>query len=642
MRGLPTVCLVAALLVPATLGAEVTRVEIARRTDLGLSGYEKIVGTIHFAVDPKDPHNKIIADLDKAPVNASGRVEFSSDLYILRPKAPRGNGAALVDILNRGNKVALNGFNRGGSPDPATDNDLGDRFLMRFGYTLVWVGWEFDVPERPLAMRIRVPVATDRGAAITGIVRAKWTANARATEFGVNDLASYDAVDPAGPDSRLATCPQFLATACREIPRARWRLAGHTVTLDGGFEPGTTYELSYRAANPPVAGLGLAAIRDTASWLKHQPDAAAPVRYAYGFGSSQSGRFLRSFLYEGFNTDEKDRQVFDAVFAHIAGAARINLNERWSKPVASGYDVTAFPFADAALQDPVSGAREGTLANARVGAHAPKVFYTNTPVEYWGGGKAAALVHTDPAGTADLPLAPNVRVYFIAGTQHSPSRFPPQITAGQQQDNAVDYWWTLRALLLAMHKWVKEGVEPPPSQYPRLQDRTLVPAASVALPAIPGVPSPRALDGGSRSANRFLPGGAGAGTKLPLLVPEVNDDGNERSGIRLPQIAVPLATYTGWNFRQPANGSPGELVSLLGSTIPFPATRAERDKTKDPRRSIEERYRSQDAYLEQVQKVLDDLVIKGYLVYDDGPRILQRATDEWDLLVTERSPGPKR
>jgi len=248
MRGLPTICLFAALLVPATLRAEVTRVEITRRTDLGLSGYEKIVGTIHFAVDPKDPHNKIIADLDKAPVNASGRVEFSSDLYILRPKAPRGNGAALVDILNRGNKVALNGFNRGGSPDPATDNDLGDRFLMRFGYTLVWVGWEFDVPDRPMTMRVRVPVATDRGAPITGIVGAKWTANTRATEFAVADLASYDAIDAGGADSRLAACPHFMATACREIPRAQWRLAGHTVTLDAGFEPGTTYQVSYRAA----------------------------------------------------------------------------------------------------------------------------------------------------------------------------------------------------------------------------------------------------------------------------------------------------------------------------------------------------------------------------------------------------------
>jgi hypothetical protein len=643
MRGLSTLSLVASLLLPATLQAEVTRVEIARRADLGLSGYEKIAGTIYFALDPRDPHNQTIADLDKAPVNASGRVEFSSDLYILRPKAPRGNGAALVDILNRGNKVVLSGFNRGGSPDPDNDNDLGDRFLMRFGYTLVWVGWEFDVPDRPMAMRIHVPVATDGGKAITGIVRAKWTANARATEYPVNDLARYDAIDAGGADSRLVACQEFAAGSCTEIPRAQWRVAGHTVTFDSGFEPGKTYEVAFRASNPPVAGLGFAAVRDTASWLKHQPDAPAPVRYAYGYGSSQSGRFLRSFLYEGFNTDEKDRQVFDAVFAHIAGAARLNLNERWSKPVALGlYDATAFPFADASLVDPTSGAREGTLANPRIGAHAPKVFYTNTPVEYWGAGRVAALVHTHPAGNADLQLPPNVRVYFIAGTQHSPSRFPPAVTNGQQEDNAVDYWWTMRALLLAMHKWVKEGAEPPPSLYPRLQDRTLVPAANLALPAIPGVPSPRALLAGTRIANRLLAGGAGAGAKLPLVVPDVDEDGNERAGIRLPSIAVPLATYTGWNFRQPANGAPGELVPLLGSTIPFPATRADREKTKDPRRSIEERYRSQDEYLEQVQKVLDDLVIKGYLVYDDGPRILQRATDEWDLLVTERSPGPKR
>ena len=643
MRGRFALCLVAALLVPSTLRAEVTRVEIARRADLGLSGYEKIVGTIYFAVDPKDPRNRTIADLDKAPVNAAGRVEFSSDLYILRPKAPRGNGAALVDILNRGNKVALSGFNRGGSPDPQSDADLGDRFLMRFGYTLVWVGWEFDVPDRPMAMRIRVPVATDGGKPISGIVRARWTANARATEFVVNDLARYDATDPAGADSRLVACAELLATSCAEVPRAEWRVTGHTVTVDRGFEPGRTYEVAYRAANPPVAGLGFAAIRDTASWLKHQPDAVAPVRYAYGYGSSQSGRFLRSFLYEGFNTDEKNRQVFDAVFAHIAGAARLALNERWAKPVALGlYDSTAFPFADASVDDPLSGARDGLLANPRVGAHAPKVFYTNTPVEYWGAGRSAALIHTTPDGSADRGLPPNVRVYFIAGTQHSPSRFPPAVSNGQQEDNTVDYWWAMRALLLALHKWVKEGVEPPPSLYPRLQDGTLVPASKIALPAIPAVASPRALTAGRRAANRLLAGGAGAGASLPLLVPEVDDDGNERGGIRLPEVAVPLATYTGWNFRKPDLGSPGALVPLIGATIPFPATRADRAKTKDPRRSIEERYRSQDEYLAQVQKVLDDLVIKGYLVYDDEPMMLQRATDEWDLFVTERSPGSKR
>jgi hypothetical protein len=624
------------LVLAGPASAEVTRVDVARRVDLGASGYEKIVGTIHFAVDPRDSRNRTVVDLDKAPVNDAGRVEFSSDLYILRPKAPRGNGAALVDVLNRGNKIVLSGFNRGGSPDPTTENDLGDRFLMRFGFTIVWVGWEFDLADRPMTMKIHVPVATDRGR-ITGIVRATFTANAKATEFTVTELAKYDATDPDGADRQLTVRPQMLGPGGETIPRSQWRVAGHTITLDTGFEPGKTYEVSYRAANPPVAGLGYVAVRDTTAWLKHQPDALAPVRFAYGYGSSQSGRFLRGFLYEGFNTDEHDRQVFDGVMAHIAGASRLSLNERWAKPTGLGaYNATAFPFADASLRDPIGGAEDGLLENARMGGHAPKVFYTNTPVEYWGAGRVAALIHTTPDGKADLPLPDNVRVYFIAGTQHSPSRFPAEISNGQQPDNPIDYWWTMRALLLAMHKWVKEGAAPPPSLYPRLQDHTLVTAASVAFPAIPGVASPRALSAGVRIANRYLERGSGTGTPLPLLVPAVDEDGNERAGIRLPEVAVPLATYTGWNFRKPAIGATGELVSLLGSSIAFPATRAARDAAGDPRRSIEERYRSQDDYLAKVEQAADALVKAGYLLVDDEPRILQRAGDQWEMIVVSR------
>ena len=635
--------LAVALSVPTAIAdAEVTRVDVARRMDLGASGYEKIVGTIHFAVDPGDPRNRGVVDLEKAPVNAAGRVEFSSDLYILRPKAPRGNGAALVDILNRGNKIVLNGFDRGGSPDPATENDLGDRFLMRFGFTVVWVGWEFDLEDRPMTMKIHVPAAAEHGT-ITGVVRATFTAGAPAGDVTVTELAKYDASDPAGPDSQLTVRAQMLGGRGEAIPRNQWRVAGHTVTLAGGFEPGKTYEISYRAANPPIAGLGYVAVRDTTAWLKHQPDALAPVRFAYSYGSSQSGRFLRGFLYDGFNTDERDRQVFDGVMAHIAGASRLSLNQRWARPTGLGvYNATAFPFADARLRDPVSGAQDGLLENARMGAHAPKIFYTNTPVEYWGTGRVAALVHTSPDGKTDLPLPDNVRVYFIAGTQHSPSRFPAEISNGQQVDNPIDYWWTLRALLLAMHRWVKEGAPPPPSLYPRLQDGTLVPAASIAFPAIPGVASPRTLTAGVRIANPSLNGGGGAGAPLPLLVPAVDEDGNERAGIRLPDVAVPLATYTGWNFRKPSIGAPGELVSLLGSSIAFPATRAAREAARDPRRSIEERYRSQEEYLAKVEQAADALVKAGYLLVDDEPRMLQRSADLWDLAVTARSPGPKR
>jgi hypothetical protein len=281
----------------------------------------------------------------------------------------------------------------------------------------------------------------------------------------------------------------------------------------------------------------------------------------------------------------------------------------------------------------VSGAQEGLLDNARARAHQPKVFYTNTAVEYWGTGRVAALIHTTPDGAADLKPPDNARVYFFAGTQHSPARFPPTVGNGQQIDNPVEFAWTLRALLLAMHRWVSTGTPPPQNAYPTLADRTLVKASDIGFPAVPEVASPVALTAGPRAANPLLPGGGGAGTPLPLLVPAVDEDGNERAGIRLPDVAVPLATYTGWNFRNRSIGSPGELMSLLGSAVPFPITRAARAAAKDPRRSIEERYPSRDEYLAQVEKVADALVLRGYVLYDDLPRILQRATDTWDVIV---------
>ena len=621
--------------------AEVTRVEIKTRADVGTTGVEKIVGKAYFSVDPRDRHNRIVVDIDKVPTGSAGRVEFAADFYVLKPKSS-GNGAALVDVLNRGGKPALTGFNRGGTNDPSKDEDLGDRFLFRQGFTVAWIGWEFDIPDQPGLMRIYAPIATEGGKAITGIVRASFTAP-RGAEFVVTDLMNYDASDPDGPESHLTVRPAFLSRA-EPIARSRWHVKGHTVHLDGGFDPAKVYEISYRAANPPVAGLGLIAMRDFAAWLRHQPDSVAPVAHAYAFGSSQSGRFLRDFLYEGFNTDERDRQVFDGVMSHIAGAARIDLNARWSTPRGLGvYGATAFPFADASLRDPISGVQEGLLDNPRSKMNQPKVFYTNTPVEYWGTGRVAALIHTSPDGRSDLTLPDNIRFYFLAGTQHAPARFPAEIRAGQQRDNPVDYWWTMRALLLDMHRWVTEAMPPPPSAYPTLRDHTLVPAASVAFPAIPGVQSPRGLTAGSRVANPLVAGGAGGGAPLPLLVPEVDGDGNELSGIRVPDVAVPLGTFTGWNFSDPAKGVPGDLVALLGSFIPFAPNRAAREAAGDPRKSIEERYPSREDYLSRVRQAADGLVQRRYLLADDVARVMQRAGDMWDLggrVATERLRQP--
>src|SRR6202158_337567 len=416
--------------------AEVVRVDISKRADVGTSGYEKIVGTIHFAVDPDDPRNRVIVDLDTAATNASRRVEFSADLYILRPRdLARSNGVALVEVSNRGHKGLLSGFSRAqGTLDLATDADLGDGFLTKQGYTLVWVGWQFDVSRGGVLLGLEAPAA----AGVSGIVRADFTPNDHGTEMTIADLSGYSPVDPNATDTTLTERdgPYGKADA---IAHDRWTLRGRTVTMTGGFEPGRTYELAYRSANLPIARVGLAAFRDTASWLKYQPDALATARYTYAYGSSQSGRFLRTFLYYGFNSDEKGRQVFDGVMAHIAGAARLSLNERGATPNTLGmFNATAFPFADAAQHDPMGGRTEGLIDNERARRNQPKIFYTNTAVEYWGGGRSAALIHTSADGKSDVTPPDNVRVYFLTGAQHGPARFPPRITTGQQPENPVE------------------------------------------------------------------------------------------------------------------------------------------------------------------------------------------------------------
>jgi hypothetical protein len=632
------VVLALSLLLPAIVAAEVTRVEVSSKRDVaggrafGTAGpYELIVGRIYFTVDPNHARNKIVTDLDKAPRNAAGQVEFSADLAILKPKdSNHGSGVALIDIVNRGNKTVLTSFNRAApSRDLSTDAELGDGFLLRQGHTLVWVGWEFDVPTRSGGMRIEVPVAKG----VTGTVRASFIPESREEEIAVRDLSGYVPASPEAAENTL-TVRDGLQGTVSTIPRQKWRVSGTTVTLEGGFEPGRVYEISYGAANPPVSGLGFVAVRDTASWIRYATDPAASAKYAYVFGSSQSGRFLRDFLYQGFNTDEGNRQVFDAVMANIAGASRIDLNNRWATPIGLGSNTaTSFPFADTKQRDPVTGADEGALDNVRARDHQPKIFYTNTGVEYWGGGRAAALIHTAPDGSRDLVVPDNERIYFLTGSQHGPSRFPSAVTNGQQRDNPNNYWWTMRALMVAMDKWVRDRVQPPASRYPRLQDGTLVRSADVAFPTLATVTSPRTLLPSQRGMNRLVAQEGAPGTPLALLVPQVDQDGNELAGIRLPEIAVPLATYTGWNFRKPAIGAPNQLYPLLGSYVPFAGTKGERERAHDPRQSLEERYPTRERYLELVQDAGAALVKDHYLLAEDLPGLVEHAGEHWDLLV---------
>lgn len=601
--------------------AEVVRVEITGRSAVGATGYEQIVGRLHFEIDPAHPRNRIIADANLAPMNAAGRVEFSADLRILKPKeAGRSNGAAWVEIPNRGGKSGVNNF------------------ITKHGFTVMQVGWEFDVPAQGDKMRIQVPAARQKdGKPIRGVVRATFTPDKRVEQVTVSDLADYPPVDAAGPDSRLIVRATSAFPAGRELPRNQWRLEGQRVTLEGGFEPGRTYEISYLAENPPVAGLGLAAIRDAAAWLKHDAGSLAPVRHAYAFGSSQCGRLLREFVYLGFNTDEQGRQALDGVMAHVAGAGRLDINRRWSVPRAvAAYETASYPFTDTAQKDPVSGIKEGVQENPRV-THRPKIFYTNTAAEYWGAGRVAGLSHTSPDGKRDVPLPDNVRSYFFAGTQHGPAAFPPQATAKDAPlPNPVNASPVLLALRLAMHRWVAEGTLPPASAYPKLSDGTLVPVSQVRFPALPGITSPRSATGGPRLRNPLWPHGAGVGVELPLLVPQVDADGNDLAGIRMPDVSVPLATCTGWVFRSVSMGAPGELVPLRGAWIPFAATRRQREQLRDPRPAIEERYATKEAYLARVSGALQRLIKQGYLQTEDLDPMRKQAGDRWDWVMSEK------
>jgi hypothetical protein len=611
----------AACLIAASSYAEVLRVDVTDRKDIPEYGYEQVTGKVYFSVDPKDPRNAVVADIDKAPKNAQGRVEFSADLVALWPKTGDGNGVAIVDVVNRGISVSMR-LNRG-----AGANMVGDGFLMKRGFWMVAIGWEFDVAGRNGAIRIQVPTATDGGAPIAGIVRGAFTPDRAGKTYTVTDVAAYAPVDPDDPGTML-TVRDGLGKATT-IPRGEWSIRGNVVTLEKGFEPGRNYEIAYKAANPPVSGLGLIAVRDIASFAKYHAQKRA--KYAIGFGVSQTGRFLRTFLYDGMNTDEAGKPVFDGVMIHIAGAAGLDVNRRFATPTGLGtYTATRFPFADAAQKDPVSGVTDGLLDNPRAKINQPKIFYTNTGVEYWGGGRSAALIHTSADGSKDLKLPDNVRTYFFAGSQHGPSAFPPPSGQGQQKANPTDYWWSMRALTVAMEKWVTDGTPPPASQYPKLSDGTLVKLSAVAFPAIPTVQSPKTLTAGLRASLDFAPGSAGAGAPLPFLVPQVDRDGNERAGIHMPEVTVPLATYTGWNFRNAKIGGTQQIVPLLGSYIPLAQTKTDRTSAHDPRESIAERYPSRQQYMDKVEQSADALVKGGYLLAEDAQAVIKRASDHWE------------
>lgn len=640
--------------------AAIHRIHVEERTEVlegrpfGAAGpYERITARAFFQVDPESAQNRVIADIDLAPRNESGLVEFAADLYVLKPRDPaRGNGTVIFEAANRGRKGLPAMFNRGASGhDPVSEQELGDFFLLEAGYTLVWLGWQFDVPNERGLLRAYLPIALNHGRPITGLVRAQLVADApvKVWQLSDRDHVPYPAV-AGGAHGATLTVRQTCNEEPKSIERTRWRFVDPThITLEGGFQPGRLYEFVYLARDPVVAGLGLAGVRDLISFLKYggRPlllgDQRRFIKRAIAFGTSQSGRFLRQFLYDGFNQDEQGRKVFDGVWAHVAGAGRGSFNHRFAQPSRDGrpwgncqYPVDLFPHTDAEVVDPVTGEKDGLLKRVTALGVTPKIFYTNGSYEYWG--RAASLTHTMPDGSAGVAPAPQTRIYFIAGAQHGPGSFPPVRQNTQYWTNPLDYRWVMRALLAAMNRWLEDGTEPPASRFPAMEQ--LVAPERVGLPA-PGIQAPRypliplRLDFGPdfRTQRRITYEPPRPGRPFAVLAPRLDGNGNEVGGIRMPEIEVPLGSYAGWNLRAAQLGAPEHMISFIGSFFPLARTKRERQKRGDGRLSIEERYSSKGAYLESYEQKARQLAAEGYLLSRDRDNLLRHASALWDWVM---------
>ena len=611
--------------------------------------YEKIVARAFLEVDPTDPHNAGIVDLKQAPRNAAKRVEFVADVVILKPiDLAQGNGRIFYEVVNRGRKRSLGLINDAPwNNDPTTAADAGNGYLMREGYTVVWSGWQGDVPPAEGLMRLEVPILTG----VTGTNQDEFILSDVYTPFGSLSYSVAD-LDPAKAtltvrqnerDPRVTPFDlsfEYVVAA----PAGVGATSPDQILIHrpSGFDGGAIYELTYLARDPVVMGLAFASTRDVISFLRQEksdpmgnpnplaPNGSPAIRYAYAFGRSQSGRFLRDFLYQGFNEDEKGQRVFEGILPHVAGSRKMFTNYRWAQPGRYSRQhethLTAgdqFPFTYGVLTDPLTGKRDGILARCLEAKNCPKVMHTDTSTEFWQA--RSSLVVTDTTG-ADIELPPNVRAYLIASAPHGNSidAVPGPTAYCQQLSNPLHVGESMRALLHALDRWVSEGVEPPHSRFPSRSEGTLVTPdpAGMRFPSIPKLTYNGRVNGLRVTDYSAQP--PREGKAYPVFVPRVDVDGNDLAGIRMPAVEVPRATYLGWNHRRDGFAE-GELCSLTGSSIPFAETRAERKASGDPRLSIEERYPAHEAYVDKVKEAVNRLLEDRLLLEEDAKRIVERA-----------------
>jgi Alpha/beta hydrolase domain len=666
--------LVLAACVSSPAAAKVEQIEILSRQPFaggaafGSAGaYEKLRGRAWFTLDPDASANAAIADLKLAPRNDRGLVVFSSDFLVLRPvDAARGNGMLLYEVNNRGGIGMLGQLNEAPfGNDPATSIDAGNGFLFRRGFTMVWSAWAVDVATAPGDNRLvlTAPVATNAGVPITGKVAYDLTVDAprASARFTGNLGTAYPLADDAAADAELTERDRPDGEP-RSIPRTAWSFVppsgggpATAIRLDGGFKPGRIYQLIYTARDPMVVALGMAGIRDLLSYLRDNPLAGAPApRKNLIFGISQSGRLIQTMLLRGLNADEDGKPVFDGAFIHVAGGGKGGFDYRFAMPTRHFsmledhiYPTDFFPFATVTARDPVSGAEGSALDRPRALGAVPKLFYVNNSSEYWN--RAASLIATDPAGERDLPPAPEARIYHIAGAQHYVGGLRERAIFANCV-NTLNHYRAMRALMLAFERWVGEGVEPPPSTYPRIADGTLVKVAAFkeTFPRIPNFRLPESnlrpprLDLGARFERERIVDNVPPvmGKPFEALVPKPDADGLDQGGIALPEVLVPLGTRTGFNTRNEAAGFPWATGRWDGSFVPFARTEAERQAAGDPRPSIAARYRDRAAYTDKVRGAAAGVIDKGFLLPEDVDALVQEAGGLYDRVMARDPADP--
>ena len=614
--------------------------------------YEYLTGTIVGTLDPAHPLNAGIVNLDKAPRDASGRVEYRSAFGLLKPVAlSHGNGWLLYDAVNRGGKLALTRLNRGAEGqilDSAAQG--GDGFLMRHGFSVLWSGWQSGVPAGPGRLHATFPVPTGRGAPITGTSRDEFIAeglggpgDAFVREVSDRVFAgtlSYPAatLDPAKASLTMRVRERDARTTPEGLS---WRYLDDRhveITRPPNHDRGAIYEFIHPARDPEVMGIGFAAIRDLVAFFHHDVSAANPlrgvVRHTVGFGISQSGRVLRDLVHLGFNQDLNGRKVFDALFPVVSGSRRTFINFAFAQPgrYSRQHEDHAFlddqfPFTYPTLTDPLSGKTDGILKRAAETGMRPKILHLDADADMWAA--RASLSATDPAG-GDAAMPEDVRLYLAASTQHAVYK-PAAQPVTQLPGNPLGYGAWMRALLIALTEWVEQGTPPPASRFPSRAEGTLVTReeAERVFPRIPGVDFPDVLNALHLRDHSVEP--PVDGPAYPVLVCAVDADGNSLDGLRHPLLTVPLGTHTGWAVRV-AGHAAGDLYTVQGSFLPFPATEAARAASGDPRPSIEARYPSHAIWAARVIAAAEQLVTERLLLREDADRLIAAARESWEAM----------